>query len=283
MAEDTFDVEELEVSFSDTISQAVIRDRVEDVVEEDLQFREAFMNYPAQDVSTNVVEIPVPEDDMGLPSLVGEGDEYPREQEHYGTEKLTFDKFGMEIAFTWESQEDSLINHVSSQVDRQGRKLQERLNEEAYEVLANNNHPTTAGDADEVFSYQDVVAGRNVLKQESYNPDLMIVDLEASADLLTDANFIHATDMGDEILRTGQIGQIANLDVIEADSRRIGGDDATPGAFIIDTDWYGYESTRTGITSEEYTEMRTETDVVRIKTRMGWISIYEDACVEVEG
>ena len=48
-------------------------------------------------------------------------------------------------------------------------------------------------------------------------------------------------------------------------------------------DWFKRGRRRTGITSEEYTEMRTETDVVRIKTRVGWISIYEDACVEVEG
>ncbi len=280
----TDEVEELTVKFSDTINQPVIRERVEDIVQEDLQYREAFRDYPgASDINSNTIEIPVPDDDMGLASQIDEGGEFPREEESYSKETLTFDKYGFEVTLTHEAIEDSMLNIVQDQVDRQARQLQETLNGEAFDVLQGNTQSSNAGDADGTFTYSDVIDARKQLVQQNYEPDLLIADVDAASDLLSDSNFLNASDMQGEMRRSGQIGRIAGLDVVEArDDHNITGN-TNPGAFLVDTDYYGYEGTREGITTEEYEETRTMSEVYRVYTRIGWVVVQPDAAVTVEG
>jgi hypothetical protein len=96
-------------------------------------------------------------------------------------------------------------------------------------------------------------------------------------------NFLRATDIGDQLRRDGAIGRIAGMEVMEDDSGLpLGGSD-NPGALMVDTDLFGYEGERTPVTTEEYSEDRSQTDVYRIFSRMGWLVTDDVAGVIIEG
>lgn len=280
--------EELSVTFEDVerpLTLPVLRDRIEDIVQENLVYRDAFRAYDATGINSNVVQIPIPKDEMGKPKIVDEGGEYPRSHEDYKLAELYFDKFGFEVPITWEAEEDSRINLTQDQVDRQAREMSEDINMRAFETIEDElrvEGDRVVGDPDGTMTYDDVLTGREDLVSKSYNPDLLIADVGAVHDLLKSDNFLRATDIGDTLRRAGAVGQIAGMEVVEDDSGLPLGD-GNPGALMVDTDYFGYEGERTPITTEEYHEDRTETDVYRIKTRMGWLVTERDAAVIIEG
>jgi len=280
------DLEELAVEVGDIddfrLTRPILRDRVEEIVQENLQYRQAFRDYDATTINSNTVQFPVPDDSIGNPSVVAEGAEFPREQETYSKKTLTFSKYGFEVALTHEAQEDSMINVVRDQVDRQARQMAEEMNDQAFSVL-DSNVASTQGDADGVFTYDDVLDGRKSLMQSNYSPDLLIADIDAAHDLMSDANFLEASEMQGEMRRSGQIGRIAGFDVVEADDGNNITGNSNPGAFLVDTDFYGYEGTREPVSTEEYREDRSQTDVFRIYNRMGWLAIEPNAAVKIEG
>jgi len=123
------------------------------------------------------------------------------------------------------------------------------------------------------------------VRQNNYTPDTLIVDLGGYGDLLTDDNFNRATEMGDEVVRSGMIGRIAGMDVIVDNTRDIGSteDSGQPvGAFVVDSDHYGYELTRTPITTNEYENPERQADVMQIYTRKSWKAIFSEAAVKVD-
>lgn len=283
--------EELAVSFDDVagpLSQPVLEDRFEEITQEELRFRDLFRPYDATDLNSDTVEMPIPKDAMGNPKIVEEGAEFPRDQEEYEKETLRFDKFGFEVALTMESQADSQVDLVQDQVDRQARQTREEMNKQAFETAMdaiNANPYSDVGDDDGQFSFSDVLAGRRELTKRSYNPDTLIVNVEASHTLMDDGNFLEAGDEGREDLRrSAQIGQIAGYDVIEDDSGLTGHSYGNgPSGLLVDTDFFGYEGTRMTTTSEEYSEDRTQTDVYRVFNRMGWIVTDPESAVLIHG
>lgn len=280
------DAEELAVRVADIddfrLTRPILRSRVEEIVQENLQYRQAFREYNARNINSNTVNFPVPDDSMGNPQIVAEGAEFPREQETYSKKTLTFDKFGFEVALTHEAQEDSMVNVVRDQVDRQARQMAEEMNDQAFSILEANNGGTV-GDADGIFTYGDVLTGRKELKKNHFSPDLLMADLDAANDLLDDANFLEATEEQSRMRRSGQIGRIAGLDVVEVDDANNITGTSNPGAVMVDTDFYGYEGIREDVTTEQYDEERTQTDVFRIYNRLGWLAIEPNACVFIEG
>jgi hypothetical protein len=55
------------------------------------------------------------------------------------------------------------------------------------------------------------------------------------------------------------------------------------GAFAIDTTRYGYELTRTPMSTSEYEEPERQADVIQAFTRKAWTVIFEDAAAEIDG
>jgi hypothetical protein len=278
--------EELAVRVGDIddfrLTRPVLRDRIEEITQENLVWRQVFRDYPAQDINSNVVQFPVPNDDIGNPDIVDEGAEFPREQETYSKETLTFNKFGFEVVVTHEAEEDSMVDVVRDQVDRQARQMSEEMNLQAYDVISGNNRGTV-GDNDGVFTYADVLAGRQALMQDNYDPDLLIGDIDAAHDLLQDGNFLEATEEQSNMRRSGMIGEIAGFDVVQDDSGVNITGNGNPGAIMVDTDFYGYEGEREPVSTEEYREDRNQADVYQVYTRMGWLAIDPQSCVVIEG
>jgi len=282
------DSEELSLTFQDIegpITLPVLEDRVEEIVQENLVYRDVFRPYDATGISSNVVQIPVPNDDGAHPKIVKEGAEFPRSHEEYTLKEMYFDKFGFEVPLTMEAVEDSRIDLTQDQVDRQARQMAEDVNGRAFEVIYETlgEEKESAGDADGTMTYDDVLAGRENLVSQSYSPDLLIADVKAVHDLMKADNFLRATDVGDSMRRDGAVGRIAGMEIVEDDSGLPLGGEENPGALMVDTDLFGYEGERTPVTTEEYSEDRSQTDVYRIFARMGWLVTQPEAGVIIEG
>jgi flagellar biosynthesis regulator FlaF len=197
-----------------------------------------------------------------------------------------------ELVITMEAMEDGLMEMKAREVEDLARAMAEELNEEAYKVLLeaadNNSYPDTIGDANDLLSFEDIIEGMKQMQKEDYDPDMLIVDIDGYYDLLTDDNFNRATQSGDDVVESGEIGTVAGLPVILDTTQEIGdgegsGNDGGHGAFAIDTTRFGYELTRSDMTTREYEEPERQAEVVQAFTRKAWTAIFEDAVVEIDG
>lgn len=278
---------------SDVINEEVVRNVVEDIAEENLQFREAYRDLSATDINSNTYRLVVPKDDMGEPKIVDEGEEIPLDEgENYKVD-VEFEKFAFGTKLTMESLEDSMLDVKANQIEQRARQMEEDLNKRAFNNLQNNNGGRVSQDsgADGTFDFADVVAGLTQLQDNNYNPDTLIVEPDAVGDLMLDDSFTDAaSDSGHEAVRSGVIGSVAGVDVLVSNSVAIddGGFGSTsgnknPGGILVDSDFYGYEVTRTPISTNQYTDESIQSDVVTTFTRKDWVSIYDDAAVFIEG
>ena len=283
--------EELSLSFGDIegpVTLPVLEDRVEQIVQEELVYRDLYRPYDATDIASSVVQIPIPKDDGQHPKIVDEGAEFPRSHEEYELKEMYFDKFGFEVPITMEAVADSRIDLTDDQIDRQARSMAEDINarafEEAVTTIDNDGYDyQNDGGSDETMQYGDILAGRQKLLENNYNPDLLIADVQATHDLLKADNFLRATDIGDEMRREGAVGRIAGMEIMEDDSGLNITDSKNPGAIMVDTDLFAYEGERDPVQTEEYSEDRSQTDVYRIFSRRGWLVTQPEAGVIVEG
>ena len=185
-----------------------------------------------------------------------------------------------------EAMEDGLIEMKAREVEDVARAMAERLNQEAYDVLSSNVQTQDAdsnniGDSNGTLSFSDIVEGMKALREDDYTPDLLIVDIDGYTDLLTDSNFNRATEQGDEVVRTGEVGRIAGMPVVIDNTQDIGS--GGHGAFAIDTTRYGYELTRTPMSTREYEEPERQADVIQAFTRKAWTVIFQDAAAVIDG
>jgi len=269
----------------DVITEDFVRDTVEEFVEEDLVYRDAFAQIDASSIGSSAYQFNIAQDDMGRVQVVPEGAEVPRHQTTVKEVLVTFDKYAGEISITMEAQQDGLLDMKAREVDQLARAMDERLNFEAFKTLR-DNVKTSSGDDNGTMTFGDIRDGMIEVRRGDYSPDMLVLDLEAYGDLLTDDNFNRATEGGDDVVATGEIGQIAGLDVIVDNRHAIGtefGDNSGPGAFIVDTEYFGYELTRTGMDSTEYEDNERMADNVQVFTRRSWKAIFSDAAVAITG
>jgi N4-gp56 family major capsid protein len=269
----------------DVITEDFVRETVEEVVEENLVYRRAFREIDASNIQSNSYTFYIDQDDMGRPKIVGEGEEPPRHQSTVEETTVQFDKFMGEVELTMEAMQDGLIEMKAREVEDLARAMAERMNEEAYDVLNNNNqtqdnNSNDIGDGNGTLSFSDIVEGMKALREDDYTPDLLIVDVDGYTDLLTDSNFNRATESGDEVVRSGEVGRVAGMPVIIDNTQDIEGGH---GAFAVDTTRYGYELTRTPMSTMEYEEERRQSDVIQAFTRKAWTAIFSDAAAVING
>ena len=278
---------------NDVITRDFVRETVEEIVAEDLVWRQAFREIDATGIGSNAYTFFVDNDDMGTPEVIGEGEEFPRDKSTLREITVNFEKFGDEVAITMEAQEDGMIDMKARQVEDLARRMAQWLNQQAFEQLnADGNHiEETAsgepiGDDNGELTFSDIRDGMVGVRSYNYTPDLLIVDLDGYGDLLTDDNFNRATSGGDEVVSSGEIGRIAGMDVVVDNTQRIGSDggddDSDAGAYVIDSSYYGYELTRTPITTNEYNDPERQAEIMQIYTRKAWATIWPEAAAKVQ-
>jgi len=269
---------------NDVITEDFVRETVEEVLQENLVYRQAFREIDATGIQSNSYTFNIDNDDMGSPNVIAEGEEFERDQSSVSQVTVTFKKYGGEVAITMEAMEDGMIDFKAREVEDLARSMAEKLNQEAFEEL-DSNVDEVVGDNDDVMSFSDIRDGMVEVRQNDYNPDLLIVDLDGYGDLLTDSNFNRATESGDEVVATGEVGQIAGMRVVVDNTQGIGSDDgngSTAGGFVIDSNHYGYELTRTPVSTNEYEDPERQADIMQIFTRKAWKAIFTEAAVKID-
>jgi len=273
------------VTTTDVLTQEEVRMRLEEITQESLQFRSAFRDLDLTGIDSDTYKVPRRKDVLGEPDAIPEGTEFPMDEEEWEKIPIHFQKYGFSVPISMEAQQDSMRNVAADHVDAMGRQMNEMLNRIAYEELSTNlNDDSPAGSASSgtsgVFDYHDVIDAQKVLRQDSYSPDMLVVNTQAEADLLTSDEFIHASDLGDETLTEGAIGQVAGMDVVVSNDGHMSS--STGEGYLVDTSFYGYEATRSGIQTDEYYEDSRQIDVMQIYTQRGFKAIDEQSAVLVE-
>jgi len=270
----------------DVITQDFVRETVEEVVEENLVWRRAFREIDASGIESNSYTFHIDNDEMSRPTIVNEGEESPRHQSTVSEKTVKFEKYMGEVSLTMEAMEDGLIEMKAREIEDLARAMAEKLNAEAYAQLSSNLQTQdeagdAIGDGNTTMSFSDITEGIKALSEDDYDPDLLFVDVDAYVDLLTDSNFNRATEQGDEVVRTGEVGTVAGMTVILDSTQDITADGH--GAIAVDSTRYGYELTRTPMSTREYEEPERQADVVQAFTRKAWTTIFEDAAALIDG
>jgi hypothetical protein len=269
----------------DVITQDFVRETVEEVVEENLVWRRAFREIDASGIESNSYTFHIDNDEMSRPSIVNEGEASPRHQSTVSEKTVQFEKYMGEVSLTMEAMEDGLIEMKAREIEDLARAMAEKLNEEAFEQLSSelqtqDSEGETIGDGNDVMSFSDITEGMKALSEDSHDPDMIFVDVDAYVDLLTDANFNRATESGDEVVRTGEVGTVAGMTVIIDTTQDVAGGH---GGIVVDSTRYGYELTRTPMSTREYEEPERQADVVQAFTRKAWTTIFSDAAALIDG
>lgn len=261
---------------TEVIDQEAVYDTVQYAVQENKVWRQAFRQVDSTDVNSNSVEFPVSQDATSEVSEVAEGSTYNREDEQVQKVTVSHDKYGQEVAITYEAIQDGLFDPVAHQTQDKAEAMASGLDSAAFNLIStdsdadgtfdNLNQSGPIGSASGTMGYAAVIDAITQLESEGYDPDLLVVSAESKGDLLKSDEFTRATEMGDEVIRDGAFGQIAGVEVMVEN----GGDLGAGEGVLFDTTRYGYESTREGITTETYEEEEKDQRVIKIRTRKGW-------------
>lgn len=268
---------------SEVLTREAVRQRVEDIVQENLVFRQAFRPLDATGIDNDTFKIPRPKDTIAHPQAIPEGAEFPRDEEEYEKVSIDFTKYGFETAITREAMDDSMIDVAADHIDRQARQMAEFLNEVAFNELdANLNANGPAGGVGDTaaLEFDDLVDGKQKLRSDLYDPNLLVVNIQGETDLLNSNAFQRATDLGDNTVVEGAIGRVAGLDVIVSDYGKMASNDGE--AYMVDTDFYGYEAEREPIMTNDYDAPERQAEMMQIWTRRGWKAIDPAAAIRVQ-
>lgn len=268
---------------SDALTEESVRNRLEEIVQERLGFRAAFREVGVPDDVGETWKIPQPDDTIGEPTTIEPGAEYPATEEDYSKVEINREKHGFKMEFLDEAIMDNVsFDVVADQVDRAGRQFREYLNSQAYTVLSNNlnsDSPTNSGSSDSTLSRDDYLAGMSTLEGFGYDPDLMIVEENGLSDLRTDADFTRSTQMGDDVVRTGDLPSVDGMEITIDTTNQLGDSDA----IIVDTDYYGYEAVWEGVTTESERDFDTDKEKRKARTYRQWKDMDASAAIKIDG
>lgn len=272
------------VTTTDVLTQEEVRMRLEEITQENLQFRAAFRDLDLTGIDSDTYKVPRRKDTLGVPEAIPEGAEFPMDEEEWEKIPINFQKYGFSVPISMEAQQDSMRNVAADHVEAMGRQMQELLNRIAYEELStnlNDNSPAGGVNTSGTFEYHDVIDAQTELRKDRFNPNRLVVNTQAEADLLVSDHFIHASDLGDETLTSGAIGQVAGMEVVVSNGGHMSS--STAEGFLVDTDFYGYEANRSRVQTDEYYQEERQIDVMQIWVQKGFKPIEPQAAIKVEG
>jgi len=262
------------------ISQEAVRSMVEERLQEQLVFRDAFRGLDATNVNSNTIKVPNPADAMAEPAAIEPGADYPTTREEYEKISIDREKYGVMIEVPEEDVMDNVFDLVSDHIDLAAREMAEFLDGLAYNELSANlaSGSPVSDNADDDMTYDDIQEGVATLEENNATPDIAFFGPRGKQDILTYLAE-RGTDLTDEAVTTGQFGAFAGLDFMFSTA----GELTNHNAILVDSDRYGYEATFTGIESEEDSDFESDTDRYKVKTRKGYKAIKPEAAIEVEG
>lgn len=269
---------------SDAITVTDVRSRVHDLVEEQLQYRRAFMQMSAPASTDSSWDIPTDDDNLAEVEEIDEGSHYPADEESFSTVTANRRKFGQAIPVTDEAEMDNVFELASYLTDKMGRKFNEALDREAFNTLdgsLNSDSPVTnSGSSAGTLEYDDILGGARELGVDGYDPDLMIIEPQGEEALRTDADFTRDTEMGDAVVSEGQVERVAGMDVVVSNTGQMSNND---DAYLIDTNFYGAEVIwGDGLEMDEVERPLEDKTYLKGRTFRDWVALDSEAAIKVE-
>lgn len=266
----------------------IVKDDIRDVAQnrdDDLRFfRQAFrsIDWPENTGSLTFPDIEEADDiDEEEIEEVAEGDPYPTSSFSYSGQTLYKNKYGVTLEFTDEALADTPMQVVMdgkmSALEAEAKKV----DGVAYGVLAGAAASSGQGNADDDLTMAELIDARAWHKSSAggrYDPDLAFVESMGGASLLKEMANRDTAD-GDEAARTGKIGDVAGMDVIEANTGLL----APHEAIIADTDELGWGASQYEKRVERERDSREDTTYMTVKDRLNFIATDGAAAATVEG
>jgi hypothetical protein len=270
------------VTATDIISADEVQAVLEERTEETYQFRRAYQEDDATDINSNSKTFPQAandaRDDMGD---VAEEGTYPRSSLEYDGITAEYTKDGFEIAISDEAADDSVFDVILDITEQMSIAAESRLDQRAFVVIANNNNPVSIGSSGSDLNYAALVDAETQLFDDEYNPASALTFTSATAfgQLAKDSDLNRSTDDGDALARQGSLGDVFGVQVLRTNTGRLGATEAV----MVDTNMYGYESTRWDREVDDYREEKNDRDVFKIRHRKDFLSTNPEAAVWIDG
>jgi len=280
----------------DVIQDEDVRAVVDKIRNQYTQVRRAFRGDDRTGADSDTFSYPVSDDDFdGEVVEVGAGEDFPRSDKSYSKVQAVVSKYGVEIAITDEAVEDSKVNVEMDQEEDAVRAEERRIEEEAFNVLdANTNSagPIDAGNAAAgVIEQPDLeLAKEQALSDELSQNDLIVIgSAQDYSDYVSLDGFTRASDLGDQVVQTGVLGDDADLSegfmgvaldmpvYLENVGNISSGD-----AYVVDTSNFGWETTRRAMSVDSYREDEKEQRVWQIDGRWDWVATQSTANIKID-
>lgn len=270
-------------------TEIITGDAVQALAEQQLEinrrFRRAFRAHDATDANSNSYSLPdIVTDFEGEFVEIPEGSDYPRAGLTYGENQAVYTKYGFEAPVTDEAADDSAVDIEADIMEQMAREEARRLDAIAFNILDNNlNAAGPIGDATGDMTWDEIVTARQQLFGDGFTPDGMELYLspDAAGDLLVEfqgQQFVPSAQMGDEV-RAGQIGQVGGIPVFETNTGDLGDGEG----ILVDTNRYGWESTRWDTEVTEYREESNDQTVYKVRNRKDWVPTTPSAGIRITG
>lgn len=267
---------------SDVIYKQDIKSLAQNQAEQTLRFRQAFRDHDGGDAGRSMDFPDIEEaDDIDEEEFVevDGGDPYPEVDFGYTEQTLVYSKYGVALSFDDEDVQDSRIDVTFDGKQQVLTAESRRMDGIAYEIISSSAQTSGVGNDDDDLSTDELIDGRAYHRTNdggNYDPDLAFVEPLGGASVLKELKE-RGTAAGDEAARTGKIGDIAGMDIVESNTGRL----SPHSAILVDTDLLGWESVKFQKNVEEERIPREDRTEFTIGDRLGWIAVDGDAAAVV--
>jgi len=270
------------ITATDVVSDDDARAILEERTQEMYQFRRALRDHDATGINSGTFTFPQADDNLRDDmDQVGEEANYPRSGLNYSGIDAQYIKDGFEVAISDEAVADSAFDIVMDAMEEMAVAAESRLDGRAFTLLDNNNNATTIGTDGTDLNYSAITSAYTTLVDDEFTPSgfELYVGPDGFDDLANDSNFNRATDQGDALARQGMLGETFGVPVVMTNT----GDLEDDEAYMVDTEMYGYESTRWEQEVTNYRNEEQDQDVFKIRNRKDFVTMKSDAAIFIQG
>lgn len=270
------------VTAQDIISDDDVRAVLEERTQEMYQFRRAYRDHDATNVSSGSYEFPQATDRLrGEMDEVGEQSDYPESAVNYDGVQANYTKDGFIVRVSDVAVDDAAFDPIMDIMEEMGVAAEKRLDSLAFSGLDSNQNSTTVGSDSTDLNYTAIVDAYTTLVEDEYRPAEFeaYVSADAWGDLATDSQFTQATAQGEATIREGTLDSSLGVPIYITNTGDLGADEG----FMVDSSKFGYESTRwEQEVSNEYDFDNDETKY-KIRHRKDFVVMDAAANVYMQG
>lgn len=233
-------------------------------------------------------QVPVPAEELGEPEEVEPGADTTYDRESYGRPELVRRIFKKGSRIPEEDINDNIFDLIQDHLDGHSKNMAKRLDRAAFEVLDNaapgGNAVSQSSGSDGTLQFADINAGVTELAnrgEDGFTADMALVGPEGKESI---TNFLadRGTDLGDEVVENGQIGEFGGLTYMFTTNVSLNAT-SNPEAIVVDSDEFGFEGEWQGVSSDQETDFDADAIKMKIKAAYGWTAKRDEAAVRVEG